>query len=144
MARHTTIVSVFTQDPSCHFNHLNSIIKTICGCFRIWHILFIARVAKAQPGRRFAALCLLLPCYEVGKHITKGLSICFTQYLNMKCIRPYRKAGISYSGMQAVREKHAELDSKLRDVVSELEKYHGKVINNDYQSTAHEKPGLRP
>jgi len=32
--------------------------------------------------------------------------------------------------MRAVREKHAELDSKLREVGRELEKYHDKIINN--------------
>lgn len=36
----------------------------------------------------------------------------------------------SDSGMQAVREKHADLDSKLREVGSELEQYHSKVVNN--------------
>ena len=36
----------------------------------------------------------------------------------------------SDSGMQAVREKHADLDSKLREVGSELEQYHSKVISN--------------
>ena len=36
----------------------------------------------------------------------------------------------SESGMQAVREKHAELDSKLHEVGFELDQYHCKVINN--------------
>lgn len=77
MALLSMIGSTFSQDPSCHFNHLNIIIKTICGCFRIWHTLFIARVANAKPGRRFAALCLPLSGYAVGKNIIMGLSFCF-------------------------------------------------------------------
>lgn len=73
MALLSMIGSVFTQDPSCHFNPLNSMIKTICGCFCIWRSLFIARVAKAKPGRKFKALCLQLSGYTVGKHIIKEL-----------------------------------------------------------------------
>lgn len=38
--------------------------------------------------------------------------------------------GNSDSGMQAVREKHAELDMKLREVCSELEQYHSKVVHD--------------
>lgn len=36
----------------------------------------------------------------------------------------------SDSGMQAVREKYADLDSKLRQVSSELDQYHNKIVNN--------------
>ncbi|MBD3652343.1 hypothetical protein [Kangiella sp.] len=36
----------------------------------------------------------------------------------------------SDSGMQAVREKYADIDSKLREVGSALEQYHSKVVNN--------------
>ena len=34
------------------------------------------------------------------------------------------------SGMQALIKKDADLDSKLREVASELEQYHSKVVNN--------------
>jgi peptidoglycan hydrolase CwlO-like protein len=36
----------------------------------------------------------------------------------------------SNSGMQAVKNKHAELDSKLREINSELEHYHSKIVKN--------------
>ena len=35
------------------------------------------------------------------------------------------------SGMQSIHETHAKLDTKLREVLSELEKYHNKVINDE-------------
>ncbi|MBS3798801.1 hypothetical protein [Pseudoalteromonas sp. BDTF-M6] len=37
----------------------------------------------------------------------------------------------SDSGMQAVREKHAELDGKHREINKELEPYHVKVVANE-------------
>ena len=37
----------------------------------------------------------------------------------------------SESGMQAVREKYADLDSKLREIHDELEPYHTKVVANE-------------
>lgn len=37
----------------------------------------------------------------------------------------------SDSGMQAVREKYADLDSKLREIHKELEPYHSKVVENE-------------
>lgn len=37
----------------------------------------------------------------------------------------------SDSGMQAVRDKYADLDFKLREVGSELDIYHMKVVKNE-------------
>jgi uncharacterized protein involved in exopolysaccharide biosynthesis len=34
------------------------------------------------------------------------------------------------SGMQTLRDKHASLDSKLREIGTELEQYHSKIVNN--------------
>ena len=37
----------------------------------------------------------------------------------------------SKSGTQAVQDKYSELDTKLREVNKELDKYHDKVIKDD-------------
>lgn len=35
------------------------------------------------------------------------------------------------SGMQAIRDKNAELDMKLREISKEIENYHSKVVKNE-------------